>query len=85
MEKDLEKVEFTLTPEMSLELIKFNEAKKKISKLKERYNLDKSDDILVQIEDLNIVLTQCKNNFIREFRSNNQGAIFKYLEQKDQK
>lgn len=85
MEKNLEKVEFILTPEMSLELIKFNEAKKKISKLKERYNLDKDDDILVQIEDLNIVLTQCKNKFIREFRSNNQGAIFKYLEQKDQR
>ena len=51
MIKDLELVKFNLTPSMSFELIKFNELKKELNKLKELYNLDKNEELLLKIKD----------------------------------
>lgn len=84
MKKDLELVKFNLTPSMSFELIKFNNLKKEINKLKELYNLDKNDDLLLKINDLEKELIKCRNTFIREFRLNNQDEITRYLQKKDQ-
>ncbi|MBR6690532.1 MAG: hypothetical protein IKL65_04300 [Bacilli bacterium] len=83
MKKDLELVKFNLTPSMSLELIKFNKIKKEINKLKELYNLDKNEELLLKINDLERELINCRNTFIREFRLNNQDEITTYLQIKD--
>ena len=84
MKKDLGLVKFNLTPGMSLELIKFNNLKKELNKLKELYNLDKNEELLLKISDVETQLINCRNTFIREFRLNNQEEITKYLEIKDQ-
>jgi hypothetical protein len=83
MKKDLELVKFNLTPSMSLELIKFNDLKKELNKLKELYNLDKNEKLLLKIKELEKKLINCRNTFIREFRLNNQEEIIKYLQIKD--
>lgn len=85
MKKDLELVKFNLTPSMSFELIKFNKLKKELNNLKELYNLDKNEKLLLQIKNIEIELINCRNNFINEFRINNVNEIKKYLEIKDQK
>ena len=84
MKKDLELVKFNLTPSMSLELIKFNNLKKELNKLKELYNLDKNEEMLLKIKDVEEKLLNCRNTFIREFRFNNQEEITTYLQMKDQ-
>ena len=84
MKKDLELVKFNLTPSMSFELIKFNNLKKELNKLKELYNLDKNEELLLKIKDKETELTNCRSNFIREFRLNNQDEITTYLQIKDQ-
>lgn len=84
MKKDLELVKFNLTPSMSFELIKFNNLKKELNKLKELYNLDKNEELLLKIKDLENELVNCRNTFIREFRLNNQDEITTYLKIKDQ-
>jgi len=84
MKKDLELVKFNLTPSMSFELIKFNNLKKELNKLKELYNLDKNEELLLKIKDLENELVNCRNTFIREFRLNNQDEITTYLQIKDQ-
>lgn len=84
MKKDLELVKFNLTPSMSLELIKFNNLKKELNKIKELYNLDKNEELLLKIKDIENELIKCRNTFIREFRLNNQDEITKYLQIKDQ-
>ena len=84
MKKDLELVKFNLTPSMSFELIKFNNLKKELNKLKELYNLDKNEELLLKIKDLENELVNCRNTFIREFRLNNQDEITRYLQIKDQ-
>lgn len=84
MKKDLELVKFNLTPSMSFELIKFNNLKKELNKLKELYNLDKNEELLLKIKDLENELIKCRNTFIREFRLNNQDEITTYLQIKDQ-
>ena len=85
MKKDLELVKFNLTPSMSFELIKFNNLKKELNKLKELCNLDKNEELLLKIKDLENELVNCRNTFIREFRLNNQDEIITYLQIKDQK
>ena len=85
MEKDLELVNFKLTPSMSFELIKFSDLKKELKKLEELYNLDKNEKLLLQIKNIEIELINCRNNFLNEFRINNVDEIKKYLELKDQK
>ena len=84
MKKDLELVKFNLTPSMSLELIKFNDLKKELNKLKELYNLDKNEELLLKIKILENELIKCRNMFIIEFRLNNQEEITKYLQIRDQ-
>ena len=84
MKNDLELVKFNLTPSMSFELIKFNNLKKELNKLKELYNLDKNEELLLKIKDLENELVNCRNTFIREFRLNNQDEITTYLQIKDQ-
>lgn len=84
MKKDLELVKFNLTPSMSLELIKFNKLKKELNKVKKLYNLDKNEQNLLKIKELEEELIKCRNIFIREFRLNNQDEIIKYLQLKDQ-
>ncbi|MBQ9071998.1 MAG: hypothetical protein IJY25_02445 [Bacilli bacterium] len=82
--KDLELVKFNLTPSMSFELIRFNKLKKELNSLKELYNLDKNDELLLQIKQKEKELNDSRNQFIREFRLNNQDEIVKYLQIKDQ-
>lgn len=84
MQKQLELVKFNLTKSMSLELIKFNRLKKELNNLKELYNLDKNEKLLLQIKNKEKELINCRNTFIREFRLNNQEEIIKYLQIKDQ-
>ena len=84
MKKDLELVKFNLTPSMSLELIKFNNLKRELNRLKELYNLDKNEELLLNIRNIENELVKCRNTFIREFRLNNQEEIIKYLQIKDQ-
>ena len=84
MKKDLELVKFNLTPSMSFELIKFNNLKKELNELRELYNLDKNEELLLKIKDKENELINCRNTFIREFRLNNQDEITTYLQIKDQ-
>ena len=84
MKKDLGLVKFNLTPSMSLELIKFNKLKKELNKLKELYNLDKNEELLLKIKNIQNKLIKCRNAFIKEFRLNNQEEITKYLQIRDQ-
>ncbi len=77
-------VKFNLTPSMSLELIKFNNLKKELNRLKEDYELDKNEKLLSKIYDVKEEMEACKSAFIREFRLNNQDEINEYLEKKDQ-
>ena len=81
---NLDSVKFNLTPSMSLELIRFNELKKELNKLKETYNINKNQDIELKIKKIEKKLTTSRNKFIREFRKNNQDEILKYLKIKDQ-
>ena len=84
MKKDLELVKFNLTPSMSIELIKFNNLKKELNKLKELYNLDKNEELLLKLKNKENELIKCRNAFIMEFRLNNQEEIIKYLQIRDQ-
>ncbi len=82
--ENLELVKFNLTPSMSLELIKFNNLKKELNKLKEDYQQNKDKETFSKIKTLQEEMDSCKNTFIKEFRLNNQDEINKYLEIKDQ-
>ena len=82
--ENLELVKFNLTPSMSLELIKFNNLKKALNKLKEDYQQNKDKETFSKIKTLQEEMDSCKNTFIKEFRLNNQDEINKYLEIKDQ-
>ena len=68
---------------MSLELIKFNEIKKELNKLKKLYNLDKSEDTLLEIKKKEEKLKLSKERFIMEFRLNNKEEIDLYLRLKN--
>lgn len=84
MKKELESIKFNLTPDMSLELVRFNELKKEFLDLKEKY--DKTDDerTLIELTKLEKVLNDCKTRFIEQFRVDNQEQINDYLKMKDQ-
>lgn len=84
MKKDLELVNFNLTPSMSFQLIKFGNLKKELNKLEELYNLDKNEELLLKIKNKEKEIIKCRNTFIREFRLNNQEEIINYLKIKDQ-
>ncbi len=83
-QENLELVKFTLTYDMSLELIKFNKLKKELVETKKLYNLHKNKDLLLKIKQLKLQLNDCRNEFINEFRKNNKKEIEKYLKIKDQ-
>lgn len=84
MQKDLELVKFTLTPSMISELIKFNKLKKELLENKKLYNLDKNEELLLKISNLENDLDISRNKFIRDFRLNNKSQIEEYLKIKDQ-
>ena len=84
MKKELELVKFTLTPEMSLELIKFDKIKKELNSLKKLYNLDKNKELLLKIQTLEKALSESRKKFIHDFRINNKKQIIEYLKIKDQ-
>ena len=85
MNKKRDLIRFNLTEDMSLELIKFNNLKKELYKLKELYNLDKNEELLLQIKRIQKEMDKSKNIFIKEFRINNKEEIIRYLNTKDQK
>lgn len=84
MQKELELVKFTLTPSMTMELIKFNKLKKELLEIKELYNLDKNEDLLKKIEQIQNELDESRDRFIKDFRLNNKSQIEEYLKIKDQ-
>jgi hypothetical protein len=84
MHKQLDKVNFMLTHDMSLLLIEFDKNKKKLLKLKRQYNLNKNDEqLLLQIDKLEKKLNIIRNNFIKKFRQANVYQINEYLKIKD--
>ena len=83
MNKKIELIKFNLTKKMSLELIKFNEIKRELNKLKKLYNLDKSEDTLLEIKKKEEQLKLSKERFIMEFRLNNKEEIDLYLRLKN--
>lgn len=85
MEKDLELVNFSLTPSMSFELVKFSCLKRELNKLEKLYNLDKNEELLSKINKQKKEIIKCRNNFIKEFRINNHDEIIKYLNVKSKK
>lgn len=84
MQEKVELVKFTLTPNMSLELIKFNKLKKQLFEIKKLYNLDKKEELLLKIEQLELELASSRDKFIKEFRLVNTKEIEEYLKMKDQ-
>lgn len=84
MQKELELVKFTLTPSMISELIKFNKLKKELLETKELYNLDKNEELLLKIKNLEYDLDISRDKFITDFRLNNKRQIEEYLKIKDQ-
>lgn len=84
IQKDLELINFNLTPSMSFELIKFSDLKRELNKLEDLYNLDKNEELLLKIKNIEKEILECRNSFIREFRTGNQDEIIKYLNIKSQ-
>lgn len=84
MQKELELIKFTLTPSMTLTLLKFNNLKKELLETKKLYNLDKNKELLLQIKTLEYELSCLKFKFINEFRKVNKEQIKEYLSKKDQ-
>lgn len=84
MQKELELIKFTLTPSMTLTLLKFNNLKKELLETKKLYNLDKNKKLLLKIKTLEYELSYLKFKFINEFRKVNKEQIKEYLSKKDQ-
>ena len=82
MKSKLESVSFNLTNEMTKELIKFNNVKKELIKLRNKEILDKED--LLKKGELEKELNKTRISFINEFRNSNKEEIIKYLQLKDQ-
>ncbi len=82
MKHNVDLVKFNLTPTMTEELIKFNNLKKELIKLKARKiltNIEKK-----KISELENKLYESRKKFINEFRKNNKEEILEYLRLKDQ-
>jgi len=82
MKSKLESVSFNLTNEMTKELIKFNNVKKELIKLRNKEILDKED--LLKKGELEKELNKTRISFINAFRNNNKEEIIEYLKLKDQ-
>ena len=78
--KDLHDIKFNFNQEMLDDLVKFEDEKKKLIEL---YNLDKNDDILLQIMECEQKLSNYRQRFIESFRKNNKEEIKEYIEIKD--
>ena len=78
--KDLHDIKFNFNQDMLDNLVDFEDEKKKLIKL---YNLDKSDDILLQIMECEQKLSNYRQKFIESFRKNNKKEIREYIENKD--
>lgn len=78
--KNLEDIKFNFNQEMLDQLVKFEEEKKKLIEL---YNLDRSDDILLQIMECEQKLNNYRQKFIESFRKNNKKEIKEYVDIKD--
>ena len=86
MKKNLENIKFNLTPDMSLELVKFNELKKEYNILKEKYDKTNDERTLIELTKLDKVIGDCKTRFIEQFRIDNERQIKDYLKyREDQK
>ena len=85
MNKKLESISFNMTKDMALELIKYNNFKKELNELKNKYNLTYDEEILEQINKIESKLKKSRNAFIKKFQSTNQTEIAEYLKLKDQK
>lgn len=85
MKKSMELVKFNLTPKMSSLLIKFNNLKHELAQLKELYDLDKDEKLLIKIKQIESELNTCRTQFIIDFRNNNHDEIIEYLNLRDQK
>ena len=82
MKEKLELVKFNLTTGMTEELIRYNNLKKQLFKLKQNKVLDKQK--LNIIKEIEIELKKTRISFIKQFRENNKEEINKYLQIKDQ-
>ena len=82
--KDLELIKFNLTYEMTSALLEFNKLKKELIKIIKLYNLDKSDDLLLKINEIENKLSIARSEFIVQFRKSNKNQIEEYLKIKDQ-
>ena len=82
MKSKLESVNFNLTDKMTKELIKFNNLKKELIKLKNKEILDRKD--LIKKGELEEKLNKTRISFINEFRNSNPEEIIEYLKLKDQ-
>ena len=82
MNKNIENIKFTLTPNMSLELIKFNDLKNKYDKLKEAYDSKKDNKTLIELTKLEKQMNDCKSRFVNEFKISNKKQINEYLQTK---
>ena len=79
MQKELELVKFNLTQDMSNELINFNNLKKELFELKRVYDIEKKQELLIQIENIKEKLNTSRDKFIESFRLNNKEEIEEYL------
>ena len=82
MNKNIENIKFTLTPDMSLELIKFNELKSQYNTLKKEYDENKDNEILIELTKLEKQMNDCKLRFVNEFKISNKAQISQYLQAK---
>ena len=82
MKEQLDLVKFNLTEEMSKGLIKFNDLKKKLLKLRIKQSL--TNEEVNEIQKLENELNKTRIMFIKEFRRNNKEEIIEYLKLKDQ-
>ena len=82
MKQNVDLVKFNLTPTMTEELIKFNNLKKELIKLKNKKILtNKENKEIIKLENK---LFESRKKFINDFRKNNKEEILEYLRLKDQ-
>lgn len=79
-----EQINFNLTKNMSIELIKFNKAKKDLNKLINEYKSNNDEQFKEKINNKQLELEQIKSKFIKEFQKSNKEEIKEYLSIKDQ-
>ena len=81
MNKSINNIKFTLTPNMSLELIKFNDLKNEYEALKKE--CENNNVNLLKLNALEKQMNECKSKFVSEFKKSNKEQINEYLHKKD--